>query len=179
MDLALADARARPAAERLRSLLTAGSVALVGASDNSRWSLTTFTAATAFGYPGKLFLVNRRGAPAHGRPTAASCAAIGEPVDVAVLLVGAASLPDAVRDAATAGAKGVVALAAGFGEAGAAGREAQAELVALAAELDVTLFGPNCLGFLNLVDRVSAWASPSPVPEPTPGPVALVSQSGG
>ena len=171
--------RARPSRERLHSLLTSGSVALVGASDNSRWSLTAFATATKFDYPAKLFLVNRRGAPAHGRPTAVSCEAIGEPVDIAVLLVGAASLPDALRDAAAAGIKGVVALASGFGEAGEAGREAQAALVALADELDVTFFGPNCLGFMNLVDRVSAWASPAPVPDAAPGAVALISQSGG
>lgn len=188
MDVAEADAltddsasgpRARPSRERLHSILTAASVALVGASDNSRWSLTAFTTSTKFGFPGKLFLVNRRGAPAHGRSTATSCEAIGEPVDVAVLLVGAASLPDALRDAAAAGVKGVVALASGFGEAGEAGRTAQRELVALADELDVTFLGPNCLGFMNLVDRVSAWASPSPVPTADPGAVALISQSGG
>ena len=43
----------------------------------------------------------------------------------------------------------------------------------------MTFFGPNCLGFLNLVDRVSAWASPSPVQVADPGAVALISQSGG
>ncbi|HEY4412392.1 MAG TPA: acetate--CoA ligase family protein [Gaiellaceae bacterium] len=169
---------ARVGLDRLRSLFAARSVAIVGASDNSRWSFTTFTTATRYGFPGELFLVNRSGAPAHGRPTATSCAAIGEHVDVAVLLVGAASLPDALRDVADAGIRGVVALASGFGETGAEGHAAQAELVALAQKLDVVFLGPNCLGFLNLVDRCCAWASPLPVPDATPGPIALVSQSG-
>jgi acyl-CoA synthetase (NDP forming) len=187
MDAAVADARtpgtapsrARPSRERLQSILTASSVALVGASDNSRWSLTAYGALTGLGYPGKLFLVNRRGAEAHGRPTSTSCVAIGEPIDLAVCIVGAESLPDALRDAAAAGARGAVALASGFGESGDAGRQAQAALVELAHALDLTFFGPNCLGFVNLVDRVSGWASPSPVAGPEPGPVALISQSGG
>jgi acetate---CoA ligase (ADP-forming) len=187
MDAAVADARspgtapprARPSRERLQSILTAGSVALVGASDNSRWSLTAYAALTGFDYPGKLFLVNRRGAEAHGRRTSTSCEAIGEPIDLAVCIVSAESLPDALRDAAAAGARGAVALASGFGESGAAGRQAQAALVELADELDITFFGPNCLGFVNLVDRVSGWASPSPVAGPEPGPIALISQSGG
>ncbi len=169
---------ARVGADRLRSLFAAGSVAIVGASDNSRWSFTTFATATRYGFPCKLYLVNRSGASAHGRPTATSCAAIGEHVDVAVLLVGAASLPDALRDVANAGIRGAVALASGFGETGAEGHVAQAKLAALADELDIALLGPNCLGFLNLVDRCCAWASPPPVPDATPGSIALVSQSG-
>src|SRR3569833_1953725 len=96
----------------------------------------------------------------------------------AVLLVGAASLPDALRDVAAAGIPGAVALASGFGETGADGRAAQTELVELARELGITFLGPNCLGFLNLVDECSAWASPPPVPDATPGAIALVSQSG-
>jgi len=176
---AAAPARARPSRERLHSILTSRSVALVGASDNSRWSLTAHATLTAFGYPGKLFLVNRRGVDAHGSPTSTSCQAIGEPIDLAVCIVSAESLPDALRDAAAAGARGAIALASGFGESGDAGRQAQAALVELADELDVTFFGPNCLGFVNLVDRVSGWASPSPVAGPEPGPIALISQSGG
>jgi acyl-CoA synthetase (NDP forming) len=170
---------ARPVSlERLRTLLSARNVAIVGASDNSRWSYTTYSTATRYGFPGRLHLVNRSGADAHGQPTVASCTAIDGDVDVAVLLVGAASLPDALRDVAAAGIPGAVALASGFGETGPAGRAAQAELVALARELDIVFLGPNCLGFLNLVDRCSAWASPPPVPEAAAGPVALVSQSG-
>jgi len=188
MDAAVADARspgtaaaprARPSRERLQSILTARSVALVGASDNSRWSLTAFAALTGFGFPGTLHLVNRRGADAHGRTTSTSCAAIGESIDLAVCIVSAESLPDALRDAAAAGAHGAVALASGFGESGDAGRRAQAALVELADELDMTFFGPNCLGFVNLVDQVSGWASPAPVAGPEAGPIALISQSGG
>src|SRR3569833_359580 len=81
--------------ERLRTLLSARSVAIVGASDNSRWSFTTYGTATRYGFPGKLHLVNRSGAEAHGQPTVTSCTALADAVDVAVLLVGAATLPDA------------------------------------------------------------------------------------
>src|SRR5579862_2411351 len=164
--------------ERLKALLSPRSVAIVGASETSRWSFTTFSTATRFGFPGRLHLVNRKGLPAHGQATAASCAAIGEKVDVAILLVGAASLPDALRDVAAAEIPAAIVLASGFGETGPAGKAAQAGLVALAEELDIVFLGPNCLGFVNLVDRCSAWASPPPVPDATPGPIALVSQSG-
>jgi len=168
----------RPSRETLADVLRARKVALVGASDNSRWSHVSHATATRYGFPDELFLVNRRGEPAHGRKTATSCREIGEPIDVGLLLVKGESLPDAFRDAAAAGASSVVALASGFSETGAAGARAQDALVELADELGLTLFGPNCLGFVNYVDRTAAWAAPPPVPRAEPGAIALVSQSG-
>jgi acetate---CoA ligase (ADP-forming) len=40
-----------------------------------------------FGFGDRTYLVNRRGAVTHGRPAVRSCAEIGEPVDVAFLMV--------------------------------------------------------------------------------------------
>jgi acyl-CoA synthetase (NDP forming) len=47
----------------------------------------------------------------------------------------------------------------------------------LCRELGVTCVGPNCLGFVNVVDRAPAWAGMMPV-RLIPGAVAIVSQSG-
>ncbi len=178
MDGDLDHRRLRPSREVLADVLRSRRVAVVGASDNSRWSLVSHQTATRYGFPDQRFLVNRRGEPAHGTRTVASCREIGEPIDVGLLLVKGEALPDAIRDAAAAGASGVVALASGFGETGADGARAQAALVELADELGLTLFGPNCLGFVNYVDRTAAWAAPPPVPRADPGSIALVSQSG-
>jgi len=49
------------------------------------------------------YLVNRRGTQTHGRPTMTSCAQIGEPVDVAYLMVPQAGMLEALDDAAAAG----------------------------------------------------------------------------
>jgi acyl-CoA synthetase (NDP forming) len=168
----------RPSREALADVLRSRRIAVVGASDNSRWSLVSHQTAMRYGFPDERFLVNRRGRPAHGATTATSCRAIGTPIDVALLLVKGEALPDAIRDAAEAGATSVVALASGFGEAGVDGARAQSALVELADELGLALFGPNCLGFVNYVDRTAAWAAPAPVPRAEPGSIALVSQSG-
>jgi hypothetical protein len=100
----------------------------------------------------------------HGRPAFTSCTEIGEPVDLALMLVGANRLPDALADAASAGISSVVVLASGFGEAGGHGASVQSELVELCRELDVVCLGPNCLGFVNVVDRAPAWSGMMPVP---------------
>ncbi|HEX8008162.1 MAG TPA: acetate--CoA ligase family protein, partial [Trebonia sp.] len=69
-----------------------------------------------------------------------------------------------------------VVLSSGYGEAGEAGRAAQAELAARAESLGVVLLGPNHLGFANFTEGIPVCAIPG-LPRAA-GPVALLSQSG-
>ncbi|MDQ0382779.1 acetate--CoA ligase family protein [Amycolatopsis thermophila] len=162
--------------ERLASLFRPRSVALVGASNKSSFSRSAYNNLVEFGFADRTFLVNRRGAETHGRPTVTSCTRIGEPVDVAFMMVPQAGTLDALTDAAEAGIRNAVILSSGYGEAGEAGRAAQAELVAHAESLDVVLLGPNHLGFANFVDQVPV--TPINGLPHRAGSVALLSQSG-
>jgi acyl-CoA synthetase (NDP forming) len=162
--------------ERLSSLFRPRSVALVGASDKSSFSLLAYRNLVEFGLGDRTYLVNRRGATTHGQPTVTSCARIGEPVDVAYLMVPQAAMLDALHDAAEAGIRNACVLSSGYAEAGEAGRAAQAELVAHAASLGMVLLGPNHLGFANFTDGVPVCSVPG-LPRHG-GPVALLSQSG-
>jgi acetate---CoA ligase (ADP-forming) len=163
-------------AERLTSLFRPRRIALVGASDKSAFSLLAYRNLVDFGFADQTYLVNRRGAVTHGQPTVTSCTKIGEPVDVAFLMVPQAGMLEALDDAAVAGIGNAVVLSAGYGEAGEPGRVAQAELVARAESLGMILLGPNHLGFANLTDGVPVCSIPG-LPK-VPGPVALLSQSG-
>jgi acetate---CoA ligase (ADP-forming) len=163
-------------AERLASLFRPRSVALVGAADKSAFSQLAYGNLVRFGLGERTYLVNRRGAQTHGRPTFTSCAEIGQPVDVAYLMVPQAGMLGALDDAAAAGIRNAVVLSSGYGEAGEAGRAAQAELVGRARSLGMVLLGPNHLGFANLVDGTPVCSVPG-LPR-SAGPVALLSQSG-
>jgi acyl-CoA synthetase (NDP forming) len=163
-------------ADRLTSLLRPRSVALVGAANKSTFSILAYRNLVEFGFDARTFLVNRRGAETHGRSTVTSCAQIGEPVDVAYLMVPQAGMLAALDDAAAAGIRNAVILSSGYGEAGEAGRAAQAELAARADSLGMVLLGPNHLGFANFVDRIPVCSIPG-LPQAA-GPVALLSQSG-
>jgi len=162
--------------ERLTRLFRPRSVALVGASDKSAFSQIAYHNLVQFGFAEHTYLVSRRGTPTHGQPTVISCAQIGEPVDVAYLMVPQAGLLEALDDAAAAGIRNACVLSAGYAEAGEAGRAAQAELARHAAGLGMVLLGPNHLGFANLTDGVPVCSVPG-LPR-VPGPVALLSQSG-
>jgi acyl-CoA synthetase (NDP forming) len=162
--------------ERLTRLFRPRSVALVGASDKSAFSQIAYHNLVQFGFAGHTYLVSRRGTPTHGQPTVTSCAQIGEPVDVAYLMVPQAGLLEALDDAAAAGIRNACVLSAGYAEAGEAGQAAQAELARHAAGLGMVLLGPNHLGFANLTDGVPVCSVPG-LPR-VPGPVALLSQSG-
>jgi acetate---CoA ligase (ADP-forming) len=172
------DGTAPPGPSALARALTPSSVAIVGAKDSSATSCGVVEALNRVGFEGPIYAVNRLAAPAHGLPAASRCAAIGEPVDAAVLLVPAAAVDEVIHDVAAAGIGTAVILSSGWAEAGPEGTARQQMLATRAAALGVTVFGPNCLGFLNVAARTGAWIAslPSGV---RPGPVAIVSQSGG
>ena len=165
----------RGAPPALDLMFRARSIALVGATARSAWSNMAFRNFEVLGFDGRLHLVNRRGRVVYGKPAATCCAAVGEPIDAALLMVPVEALGETFLDLQAAGVRNAVILAAGFAEAGSADR--QSELLALARRAGLNLLGPNCLGFINFVDRVPVWTTPikSPVPG---GSIAVISQSG-
>jgi acyl-CoA synthetase (NDP forming) len=161
----------------LARLFAPRGIALIGATDRSFWSQIIFLNFELCGYTGDLYLVNRRGTPAHGRTSFASARDIGEPVDVAYIFVPVEAVAEAIEDAGQAGIKAVVVLTSGFAEAGEAGLQLQEEVLAAARRHGMILLGPNSLGFVNLAARIPV--SPIRVMHPVlPPAVALVSQSG-
>jgi acetate---CoA ligase (ADP-forming) len=158
-------------------MLAPRGIAIVGASDNSGWSRYTYANLMQGGYPHAVHLVNRRGEPVHGQPTVASLRDIGEPVDLAYVLTGPASLPSIMADAAAAGVRNLVVIAAGFGEMGDEGHERERQLADQARGYDQLILGPNNLGFINTPDATMPWSQAMPWPMQSGG-VGIMSQSG-
>lgn len=158
-------------------MLAPASIAIIGASDKSRWSATAFENLTQGGFNGQVHLVNPRGAMAHGRQVARSCAEVGANIDIGLVMAPPAAVADAVADLAAAGARSAVILTAGFAETGALGQGLQERVRRVAAERGIRLLGPNCLGFINFVSRAYVWTTPVMAPSRNTG-VAIVSQSG-
>src|SRR5437588_2303107 len=73
--------------ERLRAFFHPRSIALVGATDRSRWSIYTYQNLKTFGYPDSIFCVNPNYEVVHGEPAAKRLSDIQEPVDLAFIMV--------------------------------------------------------------------------------------------
>jgi acyl-CoA synthetase (NDP forming) len=158
-------------------MLRPRSIALVGATDRSRWSQNTFDNLINRNYPGAVHLVSRRGGTVHGRSAATSCVAVGAPIDLALLMVPMAAIDEALADLAAADVHNAVILTSGFAETGHEGADHQTRLASLARQHGVSLLGPNCLGFVNFIDNVPLWTGGFRAPT-RPGSIAVVTQSG-
>jgi len=153
----------------LGRLLDPSSLVLVGASERRADVVRTATKGV------RAWLVNPRREEVAGRPCYPSVAALPEVPDVAMVLVGAATLEAAVSEALAAGVGGLVVPGLGA-EAGSAGPAVARRVAALAEEHGVALLGVNCMGYAR-PEGPSPWlGTPSPTFEP--GRVAVVSQSG-
>lgn len=161
----------------LHKLFYPQSVALIGASERSPWSHMIAGNLKAYAYPGKVYAVNKRAAPAHGMEAVASCHELPEVPDAAFIFVPVEAVIEAVQDAAAAGIKGAVLLTSGFAEVGDEGSALQERLVEIAQRYDMLILGPNCLGYANLPARTPLTPIPPMLPI-LPGSISLVSQSG-
>ena len=160
--------------DRLATLFDPRSVAVVGASDDpAKWGNWIALNALKGVHRRHVFLVNRRGGDIAGHRLYPSLADLPVPPELVVLSVPEASFEAAVDDALAAGSRVLVAITAGFGELGDAGRERQARIVAKVRAAGARLLGPNCMGVSDAGTELFLASSVSET-----GPVGLISQSG-
>lgn len=164
----------------LNSLLYPRSIAVVGASTQpDKVGGMPIRLLRELGYGGRVYPVNPSAAEVQGLRAYGSLADIGEPVDLAIVAVPASASQDVMAQLAGNGTRAAVVFTSGFAEAGESGVRMQDMLARSARNAGVTLLGPNCLGAMNLRERMFATFSPIPLSGVPPvGEVGLVSQSG-
>lgn len=148
-------------------------VALVGASAEPG-SMGALLWENLAGFDGEVVPVSRSAGSVGGVPAYRSLADVEGPIDLVVVAVPAAAVPEVARQAADKGVGAMVVLSGGFAETGAAGAELQAELARAAGATRVV--GPNCFGVQNAARGLNA--SIAATPDGRPGGIALVTQSG-
>ncbi len=168
----------RAAAQSIRQFFTPRTVAVLGAS---RQSGTIGNALVMnlrrHGFTGAVYPVNPKAEDVGGLQCFPNMAAIGAPVDLAVVAVPAAAVERAVRDCAEAGVRGVVVISSGFAEASEAGRAVQMRLTEIVRESGMRMIGPNCMGILNTDPAISMNATFAPTWPPA-GNIGMLTQSG-
>jgi acetyl coenzyme A synthetase (ADP forming)-like protein len=160
------------------AFLRPASVAVIGAS-RQRGTVggEVFHNLLSSGFDGPVYPVNFAAGVVQSVAAYPSVRAVPGPVELAVIAVPAAAVPDAARECAEKGVRAVIVLSAGFGETGPDGTQLQAELLDVCRGAGMRLIGPNCLGVLNTTSgaRLNATFAPG---SPPSGPVGFLSQSG-
>ena len=156
-------------------------VAIVGATaDTNRAGGQALHALAHYGYTGNILPVNPNYDTLGKHRCYRNIADIDQPCDVAVVAVPAKHVPGVIEQCGKQGITFAVVLGGGFREAGAEGMANEARMLATARHGKVRLIGPNCLGFVNIHQRVYAgFGSITKPPDLKPGPVSAVIQSGG
>ena len=158
----------------LTPLFEPETLAIVGVSaDPAKWGYWFARDASLGAHRRRVYLVGRNGGELHGLPVHRSLGELPEAPDLVVLSVPAAGLEEAVDDSLAAGARALVAIAAGFAELGEEGAARERALVERVRAAGAALVGPNCLGLFDGAAELQLASTPLPA-----GPVGFVSQSG-
>jgi acetyl coenzyme A synthetase (ADP forming)-like protein len=162
----------------VKRLFEPRSVAVVGASrDRGKIGSEVLHNILAAGFSGRVAAVHPSAAAIEAVSAYPRVDLIPGDVDLAVICVPAADVPQVVDDCIVKGVTGIVIITAGFGETGDAGRAVESAIVAKTRAAGIRLVGPNCMGLLNTDPARPLNATFSPVFPPA-GRVAMSTQSG-
>jgi acetyltransferase len=159
----------------LTPLITPRSVAVVGASASAgKLGHTILKNILDAGFAGAVVPVNPKADAILGRPCAKSLDDLPDPVDLAVVIIPAGAVPEAIAACGRRGIPAAVVITGGFAESGEEGARLQAALAEAAGRHGVRLLGPNCQGINNPHHGLCAsWPLLT-----ARGALAVVSQSG-
>ena len=169
----------------LDSFFAPASIALVGASrDLEKIPGRLLSFLRKNGYPGRLYPVNPNYDAIDGLTCYPSIAEVGAPVDLAIIVIPARAVLQALEQCAAAGVRNAVVISSGFAEEGSTAM--QDAVAALARRTGMRISGPNAEGFYNAIQHVAATFSPTVDIKSGANPlvattrrIGVVAQSGG
>lgn len=149
-------------------------IAVIGAKDTpGSVGLTMMENLASF--KGKVFPVNPKRQEVLGVKCYPSISAIPEPVDLAIIVTPAATVPDIIARCAEVKVKSVIIISAGFKELGESGLKLEEQILSYARRGAMPIIGPNCLGVMNPIEGLNATFARGIA---LPGHIAFISQSG-
>jgi acetyltransferase len=123
----------------------------------------------------KIFVVNPTRDEVLGIPSDKRVQDIPQPLDLAVVMTPADTVPQIISDCVDAEVKSAVVISAGFREQGAAGASLEEEIKQHLRRGSLRMLGPNCMGFMNPTVGLNATFAKTISHK---GSVAFLSQSG-
>src|SRR5207247_4557638 len=132
-----------PNLDGLEALFRARSVAVVGASaDPAKLGYTLVNNLAEYGFPGAIVPINPSTPEILGRRAYKSLLDAPEAPELVLVTVPNRAVVEVVEQAASKGAKALVVLSSGFGEAGEAGRQAEEHIREISQRSGLRVLGP-------------------------------------
>jgi acetyltransferase len=168
---------ARPSREgALNAFFSPNNVAVIGATDKQGSVGRTVLLNLSHGpFAKKLYAINPKRSEVLGVLSFPSVSALPEPLDLAMVVTPATTVPDVVGECVDAGVKAVVVISAGFRERGPEGAALENKIREHLKRGITRVIGPNCLGIMNPVIGLDATFGKG---MPKAGNVAFIGQSG-
>ena len=155
-------------------MFNAKSIAVIGASETKGKIGYDIMVSLLKYYKGDIVPVNPKNETIFRIPAYNSIKEYG-PVDLAVIVIPAPLVPQAVQDCAEIGIKNIVVISAGFKEVNEEGAKLEKEIVEICKKHDIKLVGPNCLGILNTYNDMNVSFSSDMAHQ---GKISFITQSG-
>ena len=162
--------------QALDTIFAPKNIAVIGATETPGsvgrtviWNLIS----SPFG--GTVFPINPKRPSVLGIKAYPNISAVPEPVDLAVVVTPAQTVPGIISDCVDFGVKSAIIISAGFKETGAGGVELERQVMEHAHRGNMRIIGPNCLGVMNPTTGVNATFASTMARR---GSVGFISQSG-
>lgn len=164
----------------MKKFFRPASVAVIGASERSSSLGGQLMVNLNYGYEGKIYPVNPNYDRICGLPAFPKVDAIPDPVDLAIVIVPAPAVPEALEACGRKGVRRVIIESAGFSETGAEGKALQARCTEVARQWGIRIWGPNCMGIVDIPRKhFFTFMHPKVYSDGfIPGRVSLIVQSG-
>ncbi len=167
-----------PPSRDLTAFVRPSTIAVIGASrDPGKVGHAIFHNLLAGGFHGAVHPVNPTARAISGVRAYPSILDVPDPVDLAIVITPAPTVPGVLDECGQRGVRGVVVISGGFRELGEGGRKREEEVRARITRWGFALIGPNCLGVINTAPDVRLNATFA-AQIPHAGNIAFISQSG-
>ncbi|MES9900211.1 MAG: bifunctional acetate--CoA ligase family protein/GNAT family N-acetyltransferase [Sedimenticola sp.] len=160
----------------LFKLFEPASIALFGASEKAN-SVGTLVYQNLLesDFAGPVYPINPKRGTIQGQTAYSDLETIGKPVDLAVIVTPAKTIPAIIESCGRHGVKDALILSAGFREVGETGKKIERQVTEAAKHYGIRFVGPNCLGIMRPSVGLNATFNRGMAKS---GNIALVSQSG-
>lgn len=160
----------------LDKLFNPMSIAVIGASaDTKKIGHQILKNIISGGFSGKIIPINLKENRILGLKTHPSVLKYPRKIDVAIIAIPAAIVPQVLEECGQKNIQDVVIISAGFSEAGEQGKKLNEKLISISKKYEINILGPNCLGFISSYKNLNASFAEYKMQK---GNLSIISQSG-